>query len=170
MTLTGQSESPGFIDCFDCADFNDCAGSLRHRCLKASLFGADNAAPSWRPIEERAETSCGAASMRTERSGNDPRQSHRPSVTRQIFSDSQAFCDQERRSAVKQRPVSNTTIAAQFLDLSIESWSPFDRLPTMLRLRGRLSLIHLATQSVTAYRNAIVSARYRPENSARESP
>ena len=32
----------------------------------------------------------------------------------------------------KRRPVSNTAIAAQFLDLGIESWSAFDRLPTIL--------------------------------------
>ena len=38
--------------------------------------------------------------------------------------------------AAKRRPVSNTTIAAQFLDLGIESWSAFDRLPT-ISLRRR---------------------------------
>ena len=38
--------------------------------------------------------------------------------------------------AAKRRPVSNTTIVAQFLDLGIESWSAFDRLPT-ISLRRR---------------------------------
>ena len=39
-------------------------------------------------------------------------------------------------SAGKRRLVSNTTIAAQFLDLGIESWSAFDRLPTISQRRG----------------------------------
>jgi hypothetical protein len=68
--------------------------------------------------------------------------------------------------AAKRRPVSNTTIAAQFLDLGIESWSAFDRLPTISLRRGcgPVPASPLKTSRVTGtrwYRAHVEFAKFR---------
>ena len=111
------------------------------------------------------------ASVRIQSFPNDLQKLYWSSVAPQIFSDPEAFGSLDRQDAAKRRPVSNTTIAAQFLDLSTESWSPFDRLPTISGLRRRWFVNCLAARKATTYYcNAIVSAFSGTENFVQQSP
>ena len=123
-------------DCFDCFEFGDFAD---HCCIVSGgvpLFGAQG--PT---VLSVASTNAPLDILRST-SGWPSRISASTAAMEKVFDRSTGFAQKFRllgrlpHSDGKRRPVSNTTIAAQFPDLGIESWSAFDRLPT-ISLRRR---------------------------------
>ena len=135
-TPVAPPEMPDCAECFYCVELDDSAGRCGIVSGGVSLF------------EARAPTLLSVASTNAPSdilSSTSRRQSWISASTagmETVFDRSTGLL---RKSdflglfsliAAKRRPVSNTTIAAQFLDLGIESWSAFDRLLTITGRRG----------------------------------